>query len=67
MISSATIRAGAARRLPAFWEAAAVRSFKDIAVTCACRWEMTFERGRVSGWALAETLPRCPHHGEAAR
>lgn len=68
MISSATIRtAGPARKLSVFWEATVVRSFKDIAVTCGCRWEMTFDGGRVSGWVLVRTLPVCLHHGEAAR
>lgn len=65
MISSATIpgrrpAAGA----PAFWQAPAVRSFRDIAVTCPCHWEMTFKDRRPSGWALARPLPGCLHHGK---
>jgi hypothetical protein len=49
-----------------FRHATWVRSFKDIAVTCVCGWQMTFKGKRVSGWVLWTAAPRCPHHGKQA-
>jgi hypothetical protein len=67
VISAATIRPGlAARTSSVFWQAPAVRSFKDIAVTCPCHWAMTFAGRRVSGWVLSRPLPGCVHHGKQA-
>jgi len=39
-----------------------VRSFKDIAATCLCDWEMTFAGRRPSGWKLARIARGCLHH-----
>lgn len=65
MISAATIRpVRPAGMASVFWHETWVRSFKDIAVTCLCRWEMTFKGKRVSGWALARPAAACPHHGK---
>jgi hypothetical protein len=65
VISAATIRPVRPAGMPSvFWQETWVRSFKDIAVTCLCRWHMTFVGRRVSGWVLWTAAPRCPYHGK---
>jgi len=42
--------------------AVTAKSFKDIAATCPCDWEMTFARRKPSGWKLARVKRGCLHH-----